>query len=320
MEESHINAGPTYNATNINANPKHTSSKNTFPSTNINNIIVIDDSIDLEDEEENENKIEIVEHDIKLEIQLLDELNPSVKKEFIDGDVLVKKEPEEIVEKSTEQIVNADINIKEEIVEEETTNMEVRKELSTVEKTPQFSVALPEDVPTEVIHTTEITKKDILAFDSFTQTEQRDTLLTIDSFLEANFGGKPSNLSEAITRMGQIDQWVQKLTTYRQNMFNQFSSFEKDHSKDESAGKKRRIEVDIDSLLTDIGQSMASNEENIEEITFNDIDYSYNDEDVIQFEKVDDVIVEMKVSFILQLRIVLYSSDSQTFFDSRRPH
>lgn len=140
-----------------------------------------------------------------------------------------------------------------------------------------------------------------------TQTKLQEEPLTIDLLLEKNFTKKLTNLSQAVGRMMIIDQWVARLTAYRQDMLKELAS----HSNENSAIleskkaighckliKKRRIVDDEIGFSDNEDAGKEVLEDCVEEITFDDIDNSSTIESLMHINKVDDVIAVIKVSFL----------------------
>lgn len=151
-----------------------------------------------------------------------------------------------------------------------------------------------------------IVKKINCSVNCSTQTKLQEEQLTIDLLLEKNFKNKPINLSQAVGRMMIIDQWVARLTSYRQDMLKELAGQGNENSaileSEKASGhskmvKKRRIvndEIDF-SDNEDFAKDIL--EDCIEEITFDDIDNSSSYDTLMHLNKVDDIIAVITVSF-----------------------
>lgn len=298
------------------------SSSNVSPYDNVSPVgDVEDNSIILVEDEKDDFKIDLVDHKVALDdIVTTNVVEPTIKTEpveeissvyikeetiqdFVNADIItnlinIKNEPDDIkeVEGDNVNVSLVDLAGKEEHVY---LNQEVKLE----EQSPNIIPFENDRFTSENTNFTPIpmngTERTIIKHDCSSQTDIQESPLTIDLLLEKTFEGKPVDMSEAVSRMIKIDEWVAKLTKYRQDMFTEFASSNSQESSSvgPSRLKRRRIEDKaIDRYLNDVRASAISDEDDIEEITFTDIDYSTTCDKLVEFQEINDVIVEMKVS------------------------
>lgn len=274
---------------------------------NVNDVIEIDDTEDVVDSIEVKNVMDLGEVSIQL-VKTEDEQNRLPPTKVVDV-LLIKPESGDIPNKEDEVVLKEDVaknnsvDVKEDL-DQNNINLttEENKKLSedavhNLESDPK------EEVTSKVLEIKQIDKI-IAKEDCSTQTDLQENPLTIDLLLEKNFREKPLHLSDAIATMIQIDQWVAKLTKFRQEMFEQFVDNRSD--KNDSSGhemhvrrkknKKRKLTSDTFNYSGDEVNSVKMSNDCVEEITFDDIDDSSNSDSLMKFAEIDDVITVIKVS------------------------
>lgn len=238
------------------------------------------------------------------------------EKVIINGEIKIESlEPLEsqIPEDSKEELTGkdaAEVKVKEEDLVFE---METTKEHASLDVNQSTDIVI-EKICAFTKETLNEYKRKSFKKSFSTQTDFEAKPLTIDLLLEKSFTAKPSSLSEAVTQMVQIDEWVSKLTKFRQKMFegitcasisetvNVSSESDKDTDDDEQKHKKRKIMNHVsEDYDNDKNCVEDSDDGGIEEITYKDIDESACGS-LMRFEEIDDVIVVIKVSFTVEIR------------------